>query len=200
MKLYSAQLSGNCYKIRLLFAQLGLDYELEEVSVIDRSNRPELLGALNPALRVPTLVLDDGRSLAESPAILQYFAEGTPLLPEDKFTRAQVAQWLSFEQYEIEARIGLARFLLEISPVDPPSMGFVKYLQQGGQTGLEAMENHLDNGRTWFVDDTYTIADIALYGYSHVAPGAGIDLEPYPNVRAWQQRFTEQPGHIGMMD
>lgn len=99
MLLYNSQTSGNCYKVRLLFAQLGIDYEVQELDVLDRSNRRELLGSLNPALRVPTLVFDDGRSLAESNAIIFHFAEGTQYLPEDAFERAQVLQWLFFEKY-----------------------------------------------------------------------------------------------------
>jgi glutathione S-transferase len=108
--LYDNDLSGNCYKVRLLFAQLGIDYERRELSVFDRTNRPEVLGGLNPALRVPTLVLDDGRVLAESNAIIFYFAEGTELLPAERFERVQVLQWLFFEQYSHEPFIAVARF------------------------------------------------------------------------------------------
>ena len=110
MLLYNSAVSGNCYKVRQLFAHLGIEYERREVSVIDRSGRHELLGALNPALRVPTLVLDDGRSLGESDAIMFYFAEGSPYLPDDRFERAQVLQWLFFEQYSHEPYIAVARF------------------------------------------------------------------------------------------
>jgi len=110
MVLYDSAVSGNCYKVRQLFAHLGIEYERREVSVIDRSNRKELLGALNPALRVPTLVLDDGRSLGESNAITFYFADRTRYLPDDRFERAQVLQWLFFEQYSHEPYIAVARF------------------------------------------------------------------------------------------
>ncbi|HEV3055538.1 MAG TPA: glutathione S-transferase N-terminal domain-containing protein, partial [Solirubrobacteraceae bacterium] len=102
MLLYNSQVSGNCYKVRLLFAQLGIDYSREELSVFDRSNRPDVLGGKNPALRVPTLILDDGRILGESNAIVWYFADGTEYLPADQFERAQVLQWLFFEQYDHE--------------------------------------------------------------------------------------------------
>jgi glutathione S-transferase len=108
--LYDSSLSGNCYKVRLLFAQLGLPYERREIDVFDRSERATILGALNPAQRVPTLVLDDGRALAESGAILHYFAEGTPLLPAERFERAQVLQWIFFEQYSHEPYIAVVRF------------------------------------------------------------------------------------------
>src|SRR5919202_762368 len=110
MLLYDSPPSGNCYKVRLLLAHLGIPYDRRFVDVVDRSNRRELLGELNPALRVPTLVLDDGRSLAESGAILWYFGEGTPFVPQDKYARAQVLQWMFFEQYDHEPAIAVARF------------------------------------------------------------------------------------------
>src|SRR5437588_12504425 len=110
MLLYDSAVSGNCYKVRLLLSKLGIDFERRELSVSDRSNRPEVLGGLNPALRVPTLVLDDGRSLGESNAIIFFFADGTDYLPEDRFERAQVLQWLFFEQYSHEPNIAVARF------------------------------------------------------------------------------------------
>src|ERR1700758_4874640 len=110
MLLYNNADSGNCYKVRLLCAQLGLALELRELDVVDRSNRPEVLGGLNPALRVPTLVLDDGRPLAESNAILSYLADGTDYVPDDRYQRAQVLQWLMYEQYSHEPFIAVARF------------------------------------------------------------------------------------------
>jgi glutathione S-transferase len=192
--LYNSQVSGNCYKVRLLLAQLGLAYERREVSVTDRSDRIRLLGELNPGLRVPTLVLDDGRPLAESDAILVFFAEGTPYLPEDRYERAQVLQWLFFEQYSHEPNIAVARFWVAVSHAPPPA-GELEARQRGGHAALQAMERHLA-GRTFLVADRYTIADIALYAYSHVAPEGGFDLAPYPAVRAWLQRVAARPGHV----
>ena len=121
MLLYDSTVSGNCYKVRLLFAHLGIACERRELSVVDRSNRLELIGELNPALRVPTLVLDDGRALAESHAIIWYFAEGTPYLPEDRFERAKVMQWLCFEQYDLEPTIAVVRFWVEFAASAPPA-------------------------------------------------------------------------------
>src|SRR5580765_3664254 len=115
MLLYDSPVSGNCYKVRLLFAHLGIAYERRTVDVVDRSNRGELLGELNPALRVPTLILDDGRPLAESGAILWYFADGTRFLPDDRYERAQVLQWMFFEQYDHEPAIALVRFWVAYS-------------------------------------------------------------------------------------
>jgi glutathione S-transferase len=197
MLLYDSRVSGNCYKVRQLFAHLGIEYERREVSVIDRSNRQALLGELNPGLRVPTLVLDDGRSLAESNAITFYFAEGTPYLPEDRFARAQVLQWLFFEQYSHEPYIAVARFWA-IAGITPPESE-TEAKRRGGTAALRAIEGHLD-GREFLVAARYTIADIALYAYTHVAPEGGFDLEPYPAIRAWLDRVAAQPGHIAITD
>ncbi|HTU86429.1 MAG TPA: glutathione S-transferase family protein [Solirubrobacteraceae bacterium] len=197
MLLYDSRVSGNCYKVRQLFAHLGIKYERREVDVIDRSGRLELLGALNPALRVPTLVLDDGRSLAESNAITFYFAQGTPYLPDDGFERAQVLQWLFFEQYSHEPNIAVARFwaIAGITPSDSDA----EAKRRGGTAALRAMESHLD-GREFLVAERYTIADIALYAYTHVAPEGGFALEPYPAIRTWLARVEAQPGHIAITD
>ena len=197
MLLYDSAVSGNCWKVRQLFAHLGLEYERREMSVIDRSGRRELLGELNPGLRVPTLVLDDGRSLAESNAITFYFAEGTPYLPEDRFERAQVLQWQFFEQYSHEPYIAVARFWA-IAGITPPDSEREAKLR-GGTAALRAMESHL-TGRQYLVAERYTIADIALFAYTHVAPEGGFDLEPYPAIRAWLERVASQPGHIAITD
>ena len=196
MLLYNSQLSGNCYKVRLLLAHLGLAYERREVSVTDRSDRPELLGDLNPALRVPTLVLDDGRPLAESDAILCYFADGTPYLPDDRYERAQVLQWLFFEQYNHEPNIATVRYwITHAVPVTPLIELSMPAKRTQGAAALGVMETHLV-GRTFFVGERYTIADIALYAYTHVAGEGGFDLAPYENVRAWLARVAEQPGYV----
>jgi glutathione S-transferase len=193
MLLYDSRVSGNCYKVRLLFAQLGIAYERQELDVFDRSNRPEVLGGLNPALRVPTLVLDDGRTLPESNAILWYFADGTPFVPEDRYERAQVLQWQFFEQYDHEPNIAVARFWAHagITPSEADSTA----KQRGGERALTAMEGHLA-ANDYLVGGGYTIADIALYAYTHVAPEGGFPLEPYPAIRAWLARVAAQPGHL----
>jgi glutathione S-transferase len=191
--LYNSQVSGNCYKVRLLLTQLGVPFEVRELSVIDRSNRTQVIGKLNPALRVPTLVLDDGRSLAESGAIIFHFAEGTEYLPEQAFERAQVLQWMFFEQYDVEPNIAVVRFWT-IAGIDPaPSE--LEARQRAGGRALLALDRHLGE-RQFLVGDRYTIADIALYGYTHVAPEGGFALEPYPAVRAWHDRVAGQPGHV----
>lgn len=196
MLLYDSPVSGNCYKVRLLFAHLGLRYETVEVSVVDRSNRAELLDGLNPALRVPTLVLDDGRALAESNAILWYFSDGTPYVPEGRYERAQVLQWQFFEQYSHEPYLAVARFWLAYSGA--PRERFEHRLpawHEGGHAALAALERHLAE-REFLVGGRYSIADISLYAYTHVAGEGGFDLLGYPAVRAWLDRVAAQPGHV----
>jgi glutathione S-transferase len=194
MLLYDSVHSGNCYKVRLLFAQLGIEYERRELSVIDRSNRPDVLGGMNPALRVPTLVLDDGRTLGESNAITWYFADGTEYLPDDPFERAQVLQWLFFEQYDHEPNIAVARFW-RIAAIDPgPDQLAAK--RAGGERALNAIERHLAAGNDYLVAGRYTIADIALYAYTHVADEGGFDLSEYPAIGPWLDRVASQPGYV----
>ena len=160
----------------------------------DRSNRPDLLGGLNPALRVPTIVLDDGRSLGESNAILWYFGEGTHYAPNDRYERAQVLQWQFFEQYDHEPNIAVARFWLHYrsGAADPVALA---ERQSGGYRALDAMEQHLA-GRVFLVGDRYSLADISLYAYTHVASEGGFDLERYPGIRAWLGRVASQKGHV----
>jgi glutathione S-transferase len=194
MLLYDSRVSGNCYKVRLLLAQLGLPYERVELDVVDRSNRGDVLGGLNPALRVPTLVLDDGRPLGESNAIMWFLADGTAFLPTDPFERAQVLQWQFFEQYDHEPNIAVARFWLTKRPgeADPERLAG---WHAGGYRALEAMERHLD-GRDFLVGERYSLADIALYAYTHVAGEGGFELERYPAIRVWLARVAAQPGHV----
>ena len=194
MLLYENPVSGNCYKVRLILALLGIEYERRELSVVDHSDRVEVLGGLSPSLNVPTVMLDDGRPLAESNAILWYFGDGTPYLPDDPYERAQVLQWMFFEQYKHEPGIAVVRFWVSISD-DPPPEAEIEARRASGQAALRAMERHLGE-REYFVGERFTIADIALYAYTHVAPEGGFDLEPYPAVRAWLDRVAAQPGMV----
>jgi len=195
MILYNSAVSGNCYKVRLLFAHLGIAYEAREVDVVDRSKRPDILGGLNPALRVPTLVLDDGRPLAESGAILWYAGEGSRFVPDDRYTRAQVLQWMFFEQYEHEPAIAVARFLKTYS--GRPELWEEKReeLTRRGERVLETMERHLD-GRRWLAGDAMTLADSALYAYTHAADEGGMSLDGRPAIQAWLERVAAEPGHV----
>jgi len=195
MLLYDSPVSGNCFKVRLLLAHLAVPYERRTVDVVDRTGRRDLLGALNPALRVPTLVLDDGRALAESGAILWYFGEGTRFVPEDRYERAQVLQWMFFEQYEHEPAIAVVRFGLAYSGKPELFESRREERTRAGYRALDVMEGHLGE-RRWFVGESMTIADIALYAYTHVAHEGGFELEPYPAITAWLARVAEQPGHV----
>ena len=194
MLLYDSGVSGNCYKVRLLLAHLGIPYQRREVSVVDRSGRLELLGELNPGLRVPTLVFDDGRSLGESNAIVWHLAQGTGYIPDDEFERAQVLQWMFFEQYSHEPNIAVVRFLVAVSgkPVDERE---IEPRMSGGYLALDAMERHLA-ARAFLVGERYSIADIALYAYTHVAPEGGFELDRYPAINAWLARVAGQEGHV----
>jgi glutathione S-transferase len=192
--LYDSAVSGNCYKVRLLLAQLGVPFERREVDVVDRSGRKELLGALNPALRVPTLVFDDGRSLGESDAILWHLADGTQYLPAGPWERAKVLQWMFFEQYSHEPHIAVARFWLHVLGAPPSEEAQAEKLRLG-YLALDALEQGLED-REFLVGDRYSIADIALYAYTHVAGEGGFDLGRYPAIRAWLPRVAGQPGHV----
>jgi glutathione S-transferase len=195
--LYDSAISGNCYKVRLLLAHLGIPIERREVDVVDRSKRPELLGGLNPAQRVPTIVLDDGRPLGESGAILWYFGEGTRFVPDNRYERAQVLQWMFFEQYDHEPALAVVRFWLAYSGRPEAFADRIEERQAAGHRALAAMEAHLD-GRELLVGDSLTIADIALYAYTHVAHEGGFELGRYPAVQAWLDRVAAEPGHVAI--
>jgi glutathione S-transferase len=187
--------SGNCYKLQLLLAQLGRDYRWVEVdSTRGQTRTPEFL-ALNPNGKVPLLVLDDGRRLAESNAILCYLAEGTAYLPADAWQRAQALQWLFFEQYSHEPYVAVARYIARWLPADHPRQAELPRLRERGHQALAVMDQHLRD-RDFFVDAGYGVADIALYAYTHEAPVGGIALDAYPHLRAWLARVEAQPGFV----
>jgi glutathione S-transferase len=195
--LYNSPVSGNCYKVRLLLAHLGLEYQTVDVSVVDRSNRQALLGDLNPGLRVPTLVLDDGRPLAESNAILWYFGDGTEYLSAEPYERAQTLQWMFFEQYSHEPYIAVVRFWLAYSGMSEKFADQIPAKMKGGYAALDAMERHL-GGKSFLVGDRYSIADMSLYAYTHVAHEGDFDLTPYPAVNTWLARVAAQRGHVAI--
>jgi glutathione S-transferase len=194
--LYNSPVSGNCYKARLLLAHLGIPYERRDLDVVDRSDRPEVLGGLNPDLRVPTLVLDDGRPLAESGAILWYFGEGSRFVPADRYDRAKVLQWMFFEQYTHEPALAVVRFLVAYSGRADEHRETIEARTKQGYRALDAMEAHLVDADGYLVGDGLTLADIALYAYTHVAHEGGFSLERYPAIRAWLDRVAAEPGHV----
>jgi glutathione S-transferase len=195
MLLYDSDVSGNCYKVRLLLAQLGLEYERYPMDVVDRSNRKDVLGDLNPGLRVPTLVLDDERPLGESGAILWYLGDGTEYVPTDPYDRAKVLQWMFFEQYSHEPYVAVPRFWLTNGiEVDAETLA---ERQRVGYVAFDALDSHLA-GHEFLVAGRYTIADIALYAYTHVAHEGGFDLGGYPAIQGWLERVASQPGHVAI--
>ena len=197
MRLHDFSGSGNGHKVRLLLSNLGRDYDLVEHNILTGETRtPEFL-KINPNGKIPVLGLEDGRCLPESNAIIWYLAEGTRFLPDDPWDRAQVLRWLSFEQYSHEPYIAVARFWLHYVEMDADQRNQLAEKKTSGYAALDVMEAHLA-AQDYFVGAQYSIADISLYGYTHVAYEGGFDLAGYPAVRAWLDRVSTQAGHIVM--
>lgn len=195
LRLYDYLPSGNGYKVRLLLRLLGQPFELVEKDIVKGETRtPEYL-AKNPNGRIPLLELEDGSSLPESNAILFYLAEGTPFLPGERLDRARVLQWMFFEQYSHEPNIAVVRFWMQHAGMTPEREAMLPAKRAAGYAALDVMEGRLSRGE-WFVGEDITIADIALYAYTHVAHEGGFDLGDYPAVRAWLDRIAAQPGYI----
>jgi glutathione S-transferase len=192
--------SGNAYKIRLLLTLLGIPFERTEYDIDRAETRtPEFL-AKNPNGRIPLLEIAPERYLAESNAILCYLAEGTRFMPVDRFERAQAMQWLFFEQYNHEPNIATVRFwITHHITMDAFRTAALPVKREGGAAALGVMEQHLA-ARDWFVGEGYTIADIALFAYTHVADEGGFDLSPYPAINRWLDRVAAQPGHVRITD
>jgi glutathione S-transferase len=195
-RLYDYLPSGNGYKVRLVLRQLGLPYELVELDIKHGATRtPEFL-AKNPNGRIPLLEIPGRGCLAESHAIIAYLAEGTALVPEDPLARARMWQWMCFEQYNLEPSIGTARFWIASLGRTEAELGEkLEEKRRNGHAALAVLEKGLA-GQEFLVAGQYSLADIALYAYTHVAPEGGFDLEPYPAVRAWCARVAAQPGHV----
>jgi len=194
-KLYDFLESGNGYKVRLLLTQLGHPFERIEVAINSGGSRtPEFL-ARNPNGRIPVLELEDGTCLAESDAVLWYLADGTPFLPDDPVARARVLQWMFFEQYSHEPNIAVLRNWHHHPEDTEERKVMAEKKAAAGHAALAVMEAHLAE-RDYFVGGAYSIADIALYAYTHVAPEGGFHLAPYGAVSAWLERVRDQPNHI----
>jgi glutathione S-transferase len=197
LRVYGMSSSGNCHKVRMTLEALARPYTWTEIDTRRGTTRtPEFL-AMNPDGKVPVVEIEPGSYLAESNAILWYLAEGTPLLPSDSLQRARALQWLFFEQYSHEPYIAVARFLRK-HHADPASQrALADSRMDGGYRALGVMEGHLEH-TAFFVGERFTIADIALYAYTHVADDGGFDLERFPAVRAWLDRVSTQPGCTSM--
>jgi glutathione S-transferase len=189
--------SGNCYKVKLLLEQLQAQYRWEEMDILKGATRtPEFLG-INPNGRVPTLEIKHGQYLPESNAILCYLADGTAFWPSDRFERAETLQWMFFEQYSHEPYIAIARFICKFLPADHPRRADLPRLRERGYQALAVMEQQLAR-RPFFVNGTYSIADIALFAYTHVAADGGFDLGRFVAINAWIERVRAQPRFVTM--
>jgi glutathione S-transferase len=197
--LYDYLDSGNGYKVRLLLTQLGIPYRYVDVDIMRGETRSPQFLAMNPDGRIPTIQLGDGRYLAQSDAILWYLAEGTAFLPTERFARAQVLQWMFFEQYSHEPYVATPRFIVRHLTADDPRRAELPQRLVRGRAALQVMEEHL-RSRSYFVDERYSIADIALYAYTHVAEDGGLELAPYPKLRAWLARVAGQRPYVGLLD
>lgn len=194
-KLYDFRPSGNGYKVRLLLTQLGIPFEYIEKDILKRETRtPEFL-AINPNGRIPVLELEPGVYLSESNAILIYLSEGTPYLPANRLERAYVMQWLFFEQYSHEPYIATSRFLLHYANNVDQYRDVIAQKREPGYAALGVMERRLKD-HPFLVGDRYTIADIALYAYTHVADEGGFDLSQFPAILAWIERVKSQPNYV----
>ena len=194
LRLYDYLPSGNGYKVRLLLHQLDIPFERVELDIVKGETRTPAFLAKNPNGRIPTLELEDGTCLPESNAILWYLAEGTPFLPEERLARAQVLSWMCFEQYSHEPNIATTRFILTHLPPDTPRRAEIPRRRELGYAALDVMERHLEN-REFFVGNRYSIADIALYAYTHVAHEGEFDLSRFVAIRRWLARVERQSGY-----
>jgi glutathione S-transferase len=195
LTVYGMADSGNCYKVKLALEQLKLPYRWVEVSTTKGETRTREFLARNPNGQVPTLQLEDGSFLPESGAILCYLAEGSPLLPAQRLARARVLQWMFFEQYSHEPCIAVARAILRYQPPDSPRRAELPRLQERGHKALGVMQQHLAR-EPFFAGGRYSIADIALYAYTHCAADGGFELARYPAIVAWLARIRAQPRHV----
>lgn len=198
-KVYGDYNSGNCYKIKLMLSLLGAAYEWVPIDILKGETETEAFLAKNPNGKIPVLELEDGTCLWESNAILNFLAEGTPLLLTEPRLRTQMLQWQFFEQYSHEPTIAVARFIQFYLGLPEERLEEYRSLHRRGYKALKVMEQQLQ--RTPFlVGEHFSIADIALYAYTHVADQGGFDLTQFPAIQLWLERVQQQPGYVGMLD
>ena len=194
LRLYDYSASCNCYKVRLLLANLGRAYDRVAVDIFNGETLTDEYARINPMRTTPVLETEDGRYLTESNAILLYLAHGTPYLPQDAFELAQVVRWLIYEQTDVVPMIGGLRFRLQVGRLSPTAPGAVRR-HAGGIAVLSMLDEHVAT-HDFFVADRYTVADIGIYGYTHLAHEAGYDMRSYTNLAAWFERVEQQSGYI----
>ena len=198
-KVYGDYKSGNCYKIKLMLSLLGIPFKWVDIDILKGDTQtPEFL-AKNPNGKIPVLELEDGTCLWESNAILNFLADGSEFLPTEPRLRTQVLQWQFFEQYSHEPYIAVARFIQFYLNMPEDRLEEYKTTHKGGYKALRVMERQLQ-ATPYFVGEQFSIADIALYAYTHVAHEGGFDLAPYPAVQAWLQRVASHPNYVAMLD
>jgi glutathione S-transferase len=196
-QVYGMSASGNCHKVKMLLAQLGLPYRWTEIDIFKGESRTAAFLAMNRNGKTPVLEIEPGQYLPESNAILCYLADGTRFWPDDRYQRADILHWLFFEQYSHEPYIAVARFILKWLPADHPRRAELPKLHERGRQALAVMAAHLAE-RTFFVAERYTIADIALFAYTRAAGEGGFDLADYPAIGRWLARVEAQPGYVAM--
>lgn len=199
IKVYGDIYSGNCYKIKLLMALLGIEHEWIAVDILAGETHTEAFKQKNPNSRIPVLEIDSETFLCESNAILNYLADGSDLLPQDRYARAQVLQWQFFEQYSHEPFIATARYINKYLGLPKEREAEYHAKQEGGHKALGIMEQRLTDN-DWLVGNSMSIADITLYAYTHVADEGGFELSGYPAINAWFSRIESQPGYVTMAD
>jgi glutathione S-transferase len=198
MKIYGDLISGNCYKIKLLCALLGISHEWIAMDIMAGDTRTEDFLDKNPNGKIPLLELEDGRFIAESNAILFYLAYGSELMPIDRYLKAKVLEWLFFEQYSHEPYIAVRRFIHKYQGMPTDRQAEYAAKEAGGIHALNVMEKHLNSNMDYFVGQNLTIADISLFSYTHVADEGGFDLGAFPAIQVWLDRVRTTPGFIPM--
>ncbi|WP_426142000.1 glutathione S-transferase family protein [Pseudomonas sp. DWP3-1-2] len=198
-KVYGDYNSGNCYKIKLMLSLLGISYQWIAVDILNGETQTPAFLEKNPNGKIPVLELEDGTCLWESNAILNFLADGSHFLPAEPRLRTQVLQWQFFEQYSHEPCIAVARFIQFYLGLPQERLAEYRSLQKAGYRALAVMEQQLKR-TPYLVGDRFSIADIALYAYTHVAHQGGFDLSAYPGIVQWLARVKDQPGYVGMLD
>jgi glutathione S-transferase len=197
LKVYGDSRSGNCYKIQMLCAELSIPYDWQEVDILAGESRTPQFLAMNPNGRIPLLALPDGQYLAESNAILCYLADGHELAGTDRLAKARVLQWMFFEQYSHEPNIATSRFIILYLGNPASRQADLEAKSKGGYAALGVMEKTLLN-HAFMAGDFFSIADIALFAYTHVADEGGFDLSDYPAIRAWIRKIEKRPLFVAM--
>jgi glutathione S-transferase len=195
LKVYGDIRSGNCYKVKLLMSLLDIRHAWIPVDVLAQETRSAAFVAMNPNAKIPVLEMDDGTHLWESNAILNFLADGTPLLPDERLARARVLQWQFFEQYSHEPYVAVARFIARFLGLPESRKAEYEAKQAGGHKALRVMESQLEK-TSYLAGAGYTIADVSLYAYTHVAHEGGFDLGSYPAISAWLARVASHPRHV----